>query len=436
MKLKFETVYRTGIFIVAAFLLWAMWGNAQDLTNPVARVSSTNRTEAILKLPAVIEENKALLTFGLDKVEVLQPLLWGNPRWQYLASLLYIVLAFYVSKFLDFLTRIWLKKWAARTETKLDDLFLEVLNGPVKLVAFIVFLHIGLSVFSWPRSVEDFLIKILNLVVICAFTYVLLKTIDLLMGYWKQRVSSVEDGTFDEQLFPVIRKSLKVFIIVVAALFICQNVFQQDIKALLTSLSIGGLAIGLAAQDTLANVFGAVAVFVDKPFRIGDYIKLNEVEGTVEAIGLRSTRVRNPDGHLITVPNKTMGNATITNIARRPTIRTLMNLGLTYDTPVDKVKNALSILDEVYKKHPMTHDVIISFNKFADSALNVQVVHFWNGTEQKAYLAGIQELNLTVKQRFDEAGIAFAFPTQTIYLKQDSEWKMSGGTGQSAPAIS
>ena len=429
MKLKFETVFRSGIFLAAAILLWGMWGNAQDTTNPVARISNLNKTEAILKFPAVIEQNKSLLTFGLDKIEALQPALWGNPRWQYLASLLYIILAFYAAKFLDFLTRIWLKKWAAKTATKLDDLLLEVLNGPIKIVAFIVFLHVGLSVFAWPRGVEEFLTKTLNLVVICAFTYVLLKTIDLLMGYWKQRVSTAEDGTFDEQLFPVIRKSLKFFIIVVALLFICQNVFQQDIKALLTSLSIGGLAIGLAAQDTLANVFGAVAVFVDKPFRIGDYIKLTDVEGTVETIGLRSTRVRNPEGHLITVPNKTMGNATITNIARRPTIRTLMNLGLTYDTSVDKVKSALLILDDVYKKHPMTHDVIISFNKFADSALNVQVVHFWKGTEQKAYLAGLQELNLAVKQRFDEAGIAFAFPTQTIHLKQDSEPQVGGRAG-------
>src|SRR6185436_7683335 len=110
--------------------------------------------------------------------------------------------------------------------------------------------------------------------------------------------------------------------------------------------------LGLAAQDTLANLFGAVAIFIDKPFRIGDRIKLESIEGDVETIGMRSTRIRNLDGHLITVPNKTMGNATITNVTRRPSIKTEMNLGLTYDTPTDKVKRALDILEETYRKHP------------------------------------------------------------------------------------
>src|ERR1051325_12133922 len=108
----------------------------------------------------------------------------------------------------------------------------------------------------------------------------------------------------DEQLFPVIRKSLKLFVLVVAVLVTLDNI-GVNITAAIASLSIGGLAIGLAAQDTLANLFGAVAVFVDKPFRIGDTIKLSDVEGTVESIGMRSTRVRNPDGFLVTVPNKT-----------------------------------------------------------------------------------------------------------------------------------
>src|SRR6185436_18500427 len=139
--------------------------------------------------------------------------------------------------------------------------------------------------------------------------------------------------------------TLKVFIVVIAVLVTSQNL-GLNITGVLASLSIGGLALGLAAQDTVANLFGAVAVFADKPFQIGDTIKLEGIEGTVETIGLRSTRIRNPDGHLITVPNKTMGNATITNITRRPTIRTIMDLGLTYDTPPAKVRRATEILNE------------------------------------------------------------------------------------------
>jgi MscS family membrane protein len=190
-----------------------------------------------------------------------------------------------------------------------------------------------------------------------------LKFIDLLMTYWRQRTQAEADREFDQQLFPIIRKSLKVFIVVVAALVTLDNL-GINITAAIASLSIGGLAVGLAAQDTLANLFGAVSVFMDKPFRIGDRIQLDAVDGTVEGIGMRSTRVRNLDGHLVTIPNKTMGNATITNVTARQRIKTVMNIGITYDTPVEKIKLALEIIKEVYGKHPQTSELVTSFNKF------------------------------------------------------------------------
>jgi MscS family membrane protein len=192
------------------------------------------------------------------------------------------------------------------------------------------------------------------------------------------------------------------------------------ITSLLAGLSIGGLALGLAAQDTVANMFGAVAILLDKPFHIGDRIKVDVVDGTVESIGLRSTRVRNLDGHHVTIPNKLMGNAIITNITRRPTIKTEMNLGLTYDTSVEKVKRATLILEEVFRANPKTADLVISFNKFADSALNIFVVHVWSGTDAKEHFAAMQEFNLQIKQRFEAEKIEFAFPTRTVYVKSEA----------------
>jgi MscS family membrane protein len=151
------------------------------------------------------------------------------------------------------------------------------------------------------------------------------------------------------------------------------------------------------------------------------------VDGVVEGIGLRSTRVRNLDGYLITVPNKTMGNSTITNIARRPNIKTTMNLGLTYDTSVAQLRQAVRILEEIFQAHPMTHDVLISFNEFDDSALNIQVVHWWKSTDYRAYLKDLHELNLAIKQRFEEAGLNMAYPTQTVYVKQESDGQFRRG---------
>ncbi len=428
MQKRLLLLYRAFLALLAAALLWSVWTSLAQ--NPSPAPPSGQTIEPVAK-PAGAEAERASASAAQTRgqtppwIEDLAadfPFLkwrwWGNELWKYLFSLLYIFLAFYVSKFLDYATRVWLKRWAARTETQFDDLLLEVMRGPVKVVSFVIFLRIGLDVFEWPAVVESVLAKGFTIVVAVVITYAVMKLVDLLMGYWRQRVTVREDLAFNQQLLPIVRKSLKAFVIVVAALTTLNNL-GINITAAIASLSIGGLAVGLAAQDTLANLFGAVAVFVDKPFQIGDRIQLDNVDGTVESIGLRSTRVRNLDGHLITVPNKAMGNAIITNITRRPNIKTVMNIGITYDTPVEKVKRALEILREVYRGHPKTHDVIISFNKFESSSLNLLVVHWWNSTDYREYLAGIQELNLSVKARFDAEGIEFAFPTQTVYVKQD-----------------
>jgi MscS family membrane protein len=286
-----------------------------------------------------------------------------------------------------------------------------------------IFLRIGLDVFQWPATMQKILAKGFTVIVAISLTYMVLKFIDLLLNFWRQRAAVKEDDDFNKQLFPIIRKSLKIFAIVVATLVTLDNL-NVNITAAIASLSIGGLAVGLAAQDTLANLFGAIAIFLDKPFKIGDRIQIDTVDGAVESIGLRSTRVRNLDGHLVTIPNKTMGNATIINVAAREKIKTVMNIGLTYDTPVEKVKLALQIIKEVFGSHPMTAELLTSFNKFDSSALNILVVHHWKNPDFAASLAGLQEMNLALKERFDKEGINFAFPSQTLYLKQDSDWRL------------
>ena len=368
------------------------------------------------------------LTFGLDRLTALQAAPFaGIPLWQYLASLIYILLAFYLSKGLDAFINGRLKELAGRTETAVDDLVIELLRGPVRVTSFVILLHMGMRIYSWPEGAAAFFSKGLKVIVAVSITYVLLKLVDVWMGWWRERAAG-GDEQFGRQLLPLIGKSLKVFVVIVATLVTSQNL-GLNVTGLIASLSIGGLAVGLAAQDTLANLFGAVAILVDKPFKVGDRIQIDAVDGLVETIGFRSTRVRNLDGYLVVIPNKTMGNATITNVAERPNIKTVMNIGVTYDTPAERVQRAMQIIEEIYKPHPKTSDLIISFNKFESSSLNILVVHWWNSTDFKEYLLGFQHLNLELKRRFDAEGISFAFPTQTVYLRQNSEWRMAALDG-------
>lgn len=416
MKWRFEWLYRAGLALLFVGAFWSVWSSAQE-TTATKTPSVTDTSGGLSGALGNLEKNA--LTFALDKIAFLRkhdPLL-HEPFWKYLASLIYIVLAFYVSKVLDYIIGVWLKRWAAKTDTKYDDLVLELLRGPVKVVAFVVFLHIGLAMFDWPVKTQLYLSKALIIVVACSITYVALKVVDMLLGIWRERQAHAEDKLFAAQLFPLVRKVAKVGVVISGIVLTADNLGVK-ITSLLAGLSVGGLALGLAAQDTVANLFGAVAIFLDKPFRIGDMVKVEGVQGNIEQIGLRSTRIRNLDGHLVAIPNKTMGNTIITNITRRPAIRTEMNIGITYDTPTEKVKRATEILGEIFRADPKTRDLIISFNKFNDSALNIFVVHIWDGTEAKEHFASMQALNLKIKERFDAEKIEFAFPTHTVHVKQ------------------
>lgn len=371
----------------------------------------------------VVKTKRRALSFGLDRIPGLQNRLLDIPLWEYLASAIYVVIAFIAARIFDYLLTVQLRRLTRHTKTELDDMLVNLLHGPAKVLALVFMLQFGLNLFNWPPWLEAWLKKGFYLLLAISFTYMTLKLVDVAAMYWRSRPAVKSDKTFNDLLVPMVSKSLKVFILIMAVLATLDNL-GFNIRTLLAGVSISGLALGLAAQDTVGNLFGAAAVFVDKPFKIGEFVKLEGVEGSVEEIGLRSTRLRNPDGHLITVPNKTMGNATITNVTRRTNIKTVMNLGLTYETTAEQMKRAFQILTEVYKSSPNTHDLIIGFNSFADSSLNFQVIHWWKGTDYKKYVLGFQELNLQVKTRFDAEGINFAFPSRTIYLKQDSEWKV------------
>ena len=161
MKRKFDLIFRSYVVALAALLLWSVWSCAQ--TNAPVSTTNTSRSDAAAadtsksgkKAEDESKGEHVRLSFGLDKIEMLNSTTaFGQPLWKYLAALIYIFLAFYVSKFLDFLTRVWLKKFTARTRTRLDDLLLGLLNGPIKIVAFVIFLNIGLEMFDWPDVVK------------------------------------------------------------------------------------------------------------------------------------------------------------------------------------------------------------------------------------------------------------------------------------------
>jgi MscS family membrane protein len=419
--------------VMLGILAWCVLTYGQETNTAIAQVTGNGSVQAVTTV--VKASDSTLLSFGLDRVEELRRPLAGIPLWQYIATAIYILLAFVAARLVNYLVTVQARRLFVRAKWDFGEVIINLLHGPVKMLVLVVLLQMGLRLFEWPAWLEAWLGKALYVALACSVTYMAMKLVDVAGGYWRSRPGIKDDKTFNNLLIPLISKTIKGFVLIMAVLVTLDNL-NFNIRTLLAGVSISGLALGLAAQDTVGNLFGAAAVFMDKPFKIGDRIQTSGIDGIVEEMGLRSTRVRNLDGHLITVPNKAMGNSTITNISRRPNIKTTMNIGVTYDTPAEQVAEAVKILKEVYGGNPMTHDAIVGFNTFADSSLNILVVHWWKGLDFKEYIAGMQAMNLTVKQRFDERQISFAFPSRTVYLRQDREWQLQLPPSEQRGALS
>ena len=340
--------------------------------------------------------------------------IWGNEIWRYGAVFLLLVAAFGIyqgSRY--FLQRISASKERSRAAQALFIFLQQLLQGIIPLLV----VWGAFRLFILPPAVQIAIDRLFLALITIFILYLLTRVVDLWVTVLKARAARTESA-LDDQLVPILGKSLKWFIWIVGALLFLQNVLNYNISSLLAGLGIGGLAVGLAAQDTIANVFGAVMIFIDRPFKVGDAVSLEGYEGAVESIGLRSTRIRTWDGTLVTIPNRTVAAANINNLAARPMRRTTFTIGLVYDTPTEKLEQALEILREVMRTHPSTGQYRAYFNQFGDFSLNILVQHWCKFMDYEAYLKAIEEINLEIKRRFEAAGLEFAFPTQTIELKR------------------
>ena len=252
------------------------------------------------------------------------------------------------------------------------------------------------------------------------FLYRLVSLLDTRLMRWAESTES----TIDNMLAPLVGKTLRVFIVVVGGMMVLQNLTGVQIGPLLASLGIGGLAVALAAKDSIANFFGTLTILFDKPFQVGERIVIDSYDGTVENVGFRSTRIRLLSGHLVTIPNEKVVNSALENIGRRPNIRWLNNFGLTYDTPAEKVTEAVEIVRSILENHEGMHPdwpPRVFFNGFNDWSLNILVVAWYHPPDWWAFQEWVQATCLEIKRQFESAGIDFAFPSRTLYLANEDK---------------
>ncbi|NPA61502.1 MAG: mechanosensitive ion channel family protein, partial [Epsilonproteobacteria bacterium] len=302
-----------------------------------------------------------------------------------------------------------------RTKTAYDNRVLSALKGPISF-AFII---IGIKLFFSLLFLNNYTIKtaIYSMIIYNLFwaiyelTYAFREIIYKFTGKFNPNLS-YEMGNF---ILTVIR-GLILFIGVGAIL----QLWGINVAGLLAGLGIGGLALALAAKDTAANLFGSIALLLDKSIRIGEWIKIDEVEGVVENIGMRTTKIRTFKKSLITLPNQVIANTHIENFSRRDVRRIKMVIGLTYSTTSSQIEKIIKDIREMLEKHDdisQQHTMLVNFIKFNDSSLDILIYTFANTARWRLYMNIKQDINLKIMKIVEDNGASFAFPSKSIYIE-------------------
>jgi MscS family membrane protein len=343
------------------------------------------------------------------------------PVWRYLLLVAVIVMVYMAIRlFSGFLTNMIVVLKSSEENVRLR-MVAEAAIWPIRLLLITLAIYVAREFLSFPPTAEriaDTIINVLGTLAVVLFVYRLIELLVFELAKFAER----EDNLLDKSFVQMMRMIARIIVIVVGAIYLLRVISGKPLSALLAGMGIGGLALALAAQDTLKNFFGSIMIMLDKPFTVGQRITTGGIDGTVEDIGFRSTRVRTLTGHLVTVPNEKLATDSVENIGRRPSIRRLTNITITYDTPPEKVEKAVSIIREILDSHEgMDSDFPpwVYFNEFNDTSLNILMIYWYFPPDYKAYLNFTERVNLEIMRRFEAEGIEFAFPTTTTYLAQD-----------------
>jgi MscS family membrane protein len=289
------------------------------------------------------------------------------------------------------------------------------------LVAFILWFY-AIHYFKLPAGLLAFLVPISKFMITLSLIFTGYRLVDVLGDHIISN-RDIQLTSNDELLIPLIRKILRLLVIFAVVLFILEFWFNQPPSTVLGALGIGGVALALAAKDTLGNFFGSITVLVDKPFSVGDWVKISDDEGTVEHVGFRSTRIRTFYNSVITIPNSRMVDSHVDNYGARRYRRIKIYLGITYDTPADKVDAFCEGIRELIRLHPYTRKDYyhVYFNQFADSSLNILLYMFLETPDWSTELRERHNLFLDIMRLAERLGVSFAFPSQTLYFSNDNE---------------
>jgi MscS family membrane protein len=326
----------------------------------------------------------------------------------------------------DWLISIVFKVFRNYTEGLSKARFSNQLAKPFKLTLFYIFLFLAINHLHFPHSwelapVEEFgvrkvLLRVFQLFFSFAVARVILSIISLIGEILIEKAAKTETKQ-DDQLIPFVIEVVKILMVIMIILIVLSSVFNLNIGSLIAGLGIGGLAIALAAKESLENLFGSFTIFLDKPFVVGDLVSVQGITGTIEKVGFRSTRIRTLQKSFVTVPNKMLVSAELDNLSMRTFRRVSFNIGVLYGTPAETIKAVVKDIQQFIDEHPHTNqDGEVHFMEFGASSLDIMVLYYIDTMDWSVFLNVKEEINFKVMEIVKTHGSDFAFPTQTIHV--------------------
>lgn len=349
------------------------------------------------------------------------PLLFHIQLWQFLFFVFLLLVSWLIGRIIDRIFINQLVQLANQNKLEVTSQKLILIRKPIMWMCFGLILMYGTPDLKLSVGISRGLLWICKFIITLSVVLLISRLINSFAEIMSSRASKT-NSKLDDQLIPLIRRTVQVILWTIGCIFLLQN-YGVDVTSLITVGSLATVGIALASKDALENLFGSIVAFVDQPFQIGDWIIIdNSIEGVVEEVGFRSTRIRAFTNSLITVPNAKITRCTVNNFGKRDMRRFKCTLGLRYDTPVEKMEEYLSEVRQTLENNPciIKEAIYVYLNKMDASSLNIMVYTFFNVPDWRAELAAKEELYLEFMRVAERVGVSFAFPTQTIELENQS----------------
>ncbi|MCX6951811.1 MAG: mechanosensitive ion channel family protein [Verrucomicrobia bacterium] len=398
----------------AAALAQAAAPTAED----EAAKTATEVAAAKGAMPAVVDGARTpdLLEHMVDSVlELFNVTSSGNTVTHYVISAMFLVCAILLRRFVTTFIFNQLKKLAAKTETTLDDKLFPAMESPVATFVMVTGIFAALKVLKLSETADRAISAGSTVAFSLVIFWGLLRAFDAIIDHAAEIAREKQMGI--AAFMPWIKKSLIAVFVVIGGLMTIQSL-GYNVSTILQGLGIGGLAFALAAQDTIANLFGSIVVAIDQPFKIGETVKIGAYTGTVEDIGLRSTKIRLVDKSLVVMPNKMVSSEAVVNLSRFTQRRVEQVLGLTYDTTPEQLNAVVEDIRTVILADAEVDptSVLVYFRDLSASSLDIWVVYVSRDQDAKKAFALKQRLNLAIMRAVAARGLSFAFPTSVMHL--------------------